>query len=200
VPAMVDAALRRATARGIANVRGAVLDLEAIDEPDASFDVVLCREGMMFAIDPAQAAREMRRVLRPDGRLAVAVWAAVAHNPWLGIVLDSLRTTIGVELPPPGMPGPFALGDERRLRQLFAGAGCVDITIERIAAPLRAASFDAWWERNLTVAGPVVKVLNGLDDGTRTRVRDAVRVGIASYVHPDGLELPGLSLLLTARR
>ena len=50
------------------------LDLERVEQPDDSYDVVLCREGLMFAVDPAQAAREIRRVLRPGGRVALSVW------------------------------------------------------------------------------------------------------------------------------
>lgn len=68
---MVAAARARARARGLDNVRARELDFEAIEEPDESFDVVLCREGLMFAIDPARAAAEARRVLRPGGLLVV---------------------------------------------------------------------------------------------------------------------------------
>jgi ubiquinone/menaquinone biosynthesis C-methylase UbiE len=71
---MTAIAGRRAAEHGLDNVTTAVLDIERIDQPDASYDVVLCREGLMFALDPGQAAREIRRVLRPGGRLALAVW------------------------------------------------------------------------------------------------------------------------------
>jgi ubiquinone/menaquinone biosynthesis C-methylase UbiE len=57
----------RAHTRGLTNVRGARLDLEDIDQPDASYDVVLCRQGLMFAVDSQRAAREIHRVLRPAG-------------------------------------------------------------------------------------------------------------------------------------
>src|SRR5690242_10390170 len=58
-PAMVEIAAGRARERGLGNVETRTLDLDAIDQPDASYDVVLCREGLMFADDPAQAAREI---------------------------------------------------------------------------------------------------------------------------------------------
>ena len=60
-----------------------VLDLEAIDEPDRSFDIVLCRDGLMLVPDPARAAAEIRRV---GGRLVVAVWGAPERNPWLSTI------------------------------------------------------------------------------------------------------------------
>ena len=72
-PEMTAIARRRAEARGLTNVQARELDLEQIDEPDASYDVVLCREGIMLVPDPARAAREIARVLRPGGRVGLAV-------------------------------------------------------------------------------------------------------------------------------
>ena len=118
-PEMTAIAGRRAAELGLDNVTTAVLDIEHIDEPDASYDVVLCREGLMFALDPGQAAREIRRVLRPGGRLALAVWGPRERNPWLGTVLDSVSAQIGAPVPPPGIPGPFALDDAARLGGLL---------------------------------------------------------------------------------
>lgn len=200
VPGMVDIARRRARARGATNVRAEVLDLEDIAQPDGSYDVVLCREGLMFALDAAHAACEMHRVLRPGGRAAVAVWGTREENPWLGLLLDAIADVLGIVVPPPGMPGPFALSDAEGLRRLFDDAGFTDIGLDRVAAPLRSPSFDAWWARNLTVAGPVVGILNGLDDATRTRLQDVVRTAVSRYETDGALELPGLALVLRASR
>src|SRR5690242_5198251 len=71
---MTAIAARRAHELGLSNVSTRVLDIEAIDEPDATYDAVVCREGLMFAMDPARAASEIARVLRPGGRAVVAVW------------------------------------------------------------------------------------------------------------------------------
>jgi enediyne biosynthesis protein CalE5 len=200
VPEMVEIAARRAADQHRSNVTTEVLDLEDIDQPDAAFDVVLCREGMMFAIDPARAAREMHRVLRPHGRLAVAVWGPRDRNPWLGVLLDAITDVTGMVVPPPGVPGPFSLSDAGLLEGLFTQAGFCDVALDRAAAPLRSDSFESWWQRNLTVAGPVVRILNGLDEATRSTLRDRVRQAAARYQQGDGLELPGEGLVLTGRR
>ena len=157
-------------------------------------------EGLMFALDPAHAVREVHRVLRPTGHAAVAVWAARQDNPWLGLLLDAVADVTGIVLPPPGAPGPFGLSDADGLRRLFVDAGFTDITLERVAAPLRAPSFAAWWQRNLTIAGPVVAVLNGLDDATRLRLQDRLREAVTRYETAGALELPGLALVLSAAR
>src|SRR2546421_1554246 len=84
---MTSIASSRADALGLSNVTTLELDLEQIEQPDDSYDVVLCREGLMFAPDPARAAGEIRRVLRPGGRVALAVWGPRERNPWLGVPL-----------------------------------------------------------------------------------------------------------------
>jgi ubiquinone/menaquinone biosynthesis C-methylase UbiE len=200
VPAMVDSARRRAAARGHTNVNTAILDLENIAQGDASVDVVLCREGLMFALDPARGAREMHRVLRPNGRAVVAVWASPQENPWLGVLLEAIREVTGTVLPPPGMPGPFALSDRQGLGGLFAGAGFSDLILRPVAVPLLAASFEAWWSRMLSVAGPVVGVLNGLDESTREQLQDRLRLGLSRYETGSGLRVPGLAVVLRGRR
>jgi hypothetical protein len=142
----------------------------------------------------------MYRVLRPSGRVAVAVWGPRHDNPWLGVLLDTITEVTGIVAPPPGVPGPFALSDEAGLHRLFVDGGFVDLAVDHVAVPLRAPSFDAWWARNLTVAGPVVAILKGLDDPVRTTLRDAVRAAVSGYETDGALELPGVALVLTARR
>ena len=80
--AMLAGARARAAALGLANVEFQVLNAEWIDLPLASVDTVLCRWGYMLMADPAAALAETRRVLRPGGRVALAVWDEIARNPW----------------------------------------------------------------------------------------------------------------------
>jgi ubiquinone/menaquinone biosynthesis C-methylase UbiE len=200
VPAMAEAAARRAAARDLTNVRTAVLDLEAIDEPDAAFDVVLCREGLMFAVDPAASAGEIRRVLRPGGLAVVSVWGPRGRNPWLGVVFDVVGEELGRQLPPPGVPGPFALADADRLGALLASAPLDDVAIEEVDVPLRLESFDQWWTHMTTLAGPLATMLASLPpepiDAIRKRLRDA----LDDYATTAGYELPGVALLASGRR
>src|SRR5256714_11332564 len=76
VAEMTSIAAARAKALGLDNVSTCELDLDGIEQPDAAFDVVLCREGLMFAPDHARAAGEISRILRPGGRVALSVWAS----------------------------------------------------------------------------------------------------------------------------
>jgi SAM-dependent methyltransferase len=176
-----------------------VLDLEDIAQPDASYDVVLCREGLMLTPDPARAAGEIRRVLRPGGRVALAVWAERERNPWLGIVLDAASAQIGAPVPPPGAPGPFSLSDPDRLARLLADAGLDDVSVGELSVPARADSFDEWWARTVALAGPMTKLLGSLPAAAAKALRARAREDARAYETPDGLELPGVTLLASAR-
>jgi len=80
--AMLSGARERAIELGLSNVEFQVLNAEWIDLPVASVDAVLCRWGYMLMADPQAALLETRRVLRPGGRVALAVWDSVELNPW----------------------------------------------------------------------------------------------------------------------
>jgi len=200
VAEMTAIAAKRAEARGLSNVSTEVLDLEQIDQPDDSYDVLLCREGLMFAVDPAQAAREIRRVLRPGGRVALAVWGPRDRNPWLGVVLDSVSAQLGAPIPPPGIPGPFALEDADELAALLTGAELADVAVAELLVPLTIASFDEWWARTTALAGPLAKMLESMHEDAVQELRARAQEAVKPYETPAGLEFPGVTLVASGRR
>ena len=103
---MLDAARRRGAERGLGNVEYRVIDAERIELDDDSVDGVLCRFGYMLMPDPAAALAETRRVLRPGGRVALAVWGAMERNPFFTIAGDQPRSSAATSrrLEPPGPP------------------------------------------------------------------------------------------------
>ncbi len=199
-PQMVEVARERARTAGSTNVTFKVLDIEAIDEPDASFDVALCREGLMFAVDPARGAAEILRVLRPGGRAAIVVWGPRAENPWLGLPLDAVSAQIGRPVPSPGVPGPFSLDDAERFRTALTAGGFSDVSVERFSVPMLAPSFDAWWDRTTALAGPLARVVAAFPEDARVAVRDHARAAAQAYSDGDGVRFPGVALLASCRR
>jgi SAM-dependent methyltransferase len=196
---MTSIASERAEAAGLTNVSTLQLDLEQIDQPDGSYDLVLCREGLMFATDPGRAASEIRRVIRPGGRVTLAVWGPRERNPWLGAVLDSVSAQIGAPVPPPGIPGPFALSDAGELDRLLSGAGLLDVTVSEFSLPMAVGSFEEWWERTTALAGPLSRMVVSMPDEAQRGLRGRAREAVRPYETGDGLEFPGVTLLASAR-
>jgi SAM-dependent methyltransferase len=197
---MTAIAAARAESLGLTNVSTRNLDFEDIEQPDDSFDVVLCREGLMFATDPIRAAREIHRVLRPGGRLAVAVWGPRERNPWLGLVFDAVGAQLGRPVPPPGIPGPFSLGDAGELHRLLSDADLADVRVSELEVPLRAGSFEEWWQRTSALAGPLSTILAALPEPAIETIRARLRETTAAYRTPTGVAFPGLALIAAARR
>jgi SAM-dependent methyltransferase len=176
-----------------------ILDLEEIDEPDGTYDVVLCRDGLMLAPDPVRAAREIRRVLRPGGRAAVAVWGPRARNPWLGVVFDVVGKHLGTTLPPPGVPNAFSLDDAERLARVLAGSGLADVSVEEVQVSQVVASADEWWQRSSSLAGSLVQLLAALPASDARALRARAVEAVSSYRTEAGLEFPGVALVAYGR-
>ena len=102
--AMLSGARERAAELGLANVEFQAINAEWIDLPVASVDAVLCRWGYMLMADPAAALGETRRVLRSGGRVGLAVWDAIEHNPWASLPGAELRAHCAAALAPFKVP------------------------------------------------------------------------------------------------
>jgi SAM-dependent methyltransferase len=195
--AMLDGARERATALGLSNVEFRVLNAEWIDEPVASFDAVLCRWGVMLMTDPGAALGEVRRVLRPGGRLALAVWDELEANPWAALAAQELRDRgIGG---PAGGPGPFALADRGRLRELLQEAGFDVLAIEAVALTRRHASFAEFWDTQLDMSPSYHDAVLSLPAEQIEQLRASLERRLAPYTGAGGtVELPGSSLVALA--
>lgn len=199
-PRMTAAAERSAAELGLDGVRARVLDLERIDEPDDTFDVVYAREALMLVPDPALAATEIRRVLRPGGRAVVTVWGERERNPWLGVLFDVVSAQLGVPIPPAGVPHPFSLDDPHRVAGALRAGGLEDVRVAEHSAPYVAASPEEWWTRTTALAGPLAQLVASLPDEAARALRERAVEAITPYGTKRGLEIPGVSLIASARR
>jgi SAM-dependent methyltransferase len=194
-PVMVQAAERR----GVPGAEHRVLDMQAIDLPEASVDAVVSRFGFMLVPDPGLAFRESRRVLRLGGQLAFATWAPAKRNPW-ATAFGPVLIERGLQEPPqPGEPGQFALGEPERIAELVRAAGFEEVATEEVPVEYRFPDWDEYRRVMTSLAAALRQTLAGLDDGVRVEVDAAARARLDRFRTPDGYVLPGVALVTSAR-
>lgn len=198
-PSMVDAARRRGAELALDNVDYRVMDAERIELDDDSVDGVLCRYGYMLMADPAAALSETRRVLRPDGRLALSVWGPPERNPFFSITAMSLVQQGHIEPPDPEGPGIFAMASEERTRELLEGAGFTEIRTEEVPVRFAFRDVDELFDFTADTAGPIALALRSLSEQERSEVRAGLADAFAPFATDNGLELPGVTLVAVAR-
>jgi hypothetical protein len=115
-------------------------------------------------------------------------------------MMDVVSAHTGAPVPPPGIPGPFALGDAAALRRLFDDAGWADVRVGALSVPLRTASFDVWWERTTALAGPLSAILAAMPEESVEALRERARAAVRPYeTASGGLDFPGETLIAAAR-
>lgn len=198
--AMLAVARERAASLGIRNVEFKRLELEWIDLPTASVDAVLCRWGLMLSLDPAAAAHEARRVLRPGGSISVAVWDDPQANPWATISARALIDAGLIEPPEPGGPGMFALAGRHKLRDLLESAGFVDVVVEGVEVERFYASTEEYLAETHDLSQMFPPAMaRARDTGQESAVRAAIADSLAPFMDQSGtVVLPGRSLVASA--
>jgi len=182
---MVEAARQRGEGTALTNVRFERMGAEQLALDDAGFDVVLCALGLMYMPDPAEAMREMRRVLRPGGRVVAAVWGERRRCGWA-----ALFPIVDAEVVSDVCPLFFQLGEGDALASLVSSAGFEAVASHRIAATLsyadEAEACDAAF-----AGGPAALAWSRFDDAVRDRVRRNYVESIAGWRHGAGFRMPG---------
>ena len=191
---MVDRARQRVRERTVSNIDVARMDAEQLTLPDAGFDVVLCVLGLMYMPDPERGLCEMRRVLRPGGRLVLAVWGERARCGW-SAVFDIVDTEVASEV----CPLFFRLGSGDALARACDKSGFAVVVPRRIPTTLAYSDAEQACDAAF-VGGPVALAWSRFDAATRSRARDRYLTAIEPWRHGAGYRVPGEFVVVTARR
>jgi SAM-dependent methyltransferase len=165
-------------------------------------DLVVSRFGVMFFADPALSFTNIRRSLRPGGRLAFACWREARQNPWM---IAPLRAAAKHAPPLPEMgpedPGPFAFADQARVRRILSEAGYADIVVAPHDLDLDIAigrGLDSAVEGALAI-GPTSRILDGQSEAVRVAAAADIRAALAARMVGDSVPLGAAIWIVTAR-
>jgi ubiquinone/menaquinone biosynthesis C-methylase UbiE len=190
---MVSAAQQRAKELGLPGCTFARMDAESLALPDASFDVALCALGLMYMPDPEQAVCEIRRVLRPGGRVSLAVWGERARCGW-----SALFEIIAAEVASEVCPLFFRLGQQDTLACVCANLGFEALEQRRIETTLPYGDADEACEAAFS-AGPVALAWSRFDAAVRARVRSRYLESIEPWRCGRRYRVPGEFVIVCGR-
>jgi SAM-dependent methyltransferase len=163
-PVLIDTAKERADRLGL-DIRYVVGDSERLEFDDASFDKVSSTCGIMFSPDHEASARELARVTRPGGRIALASWTPAGG-------LAKMFKVMAPYMPAPPPSSPFDWGDESKVRELLGDS--FELTLEEHVSTLRVPSGEDYWELFSSSYGPTKTLADSLGDRREDLRRDWV--------------------------
>ena len=198
-PAMLAAARRRGAERGVANAEYRIVDAERIELDEDSVDGVLCRFGYML-MDSRAALAGTRRVLRPGGRVALAVWGALERNPWMAILGFPLTERGHIPAPePPPAPGPFSMASAERTTALLRDAGFTEVRTEELPVRWRYRTWTSTSPWSGTRPARSRSRCAGSPRPTARTCGRTSRISLGRFTAANGYELPGVALCAVAR-
>ncbi len=154
------------------------------------YDLVFSRFGVMFFDAPAEAFANIRKALRPGGRLAFVCWRQVPENQWVTLPAAAARDHLPPQPPPdPLAPGPFAFADPKRVEAILTEAGFKTVRIEKLDGRMDLGKDADHAAFQMTNLGPLSRALGDAEvgDATRERVRSAVKAALENIRTPDGI-------------
>ena len=200
-PDMLAFGRRRAEREGLNNIEFAELDAATIDLPEASFDAVLCRWGLMFLTDLTPTLTAIHHVLVPGGRFVAAVWGPAEGAPMVGLSDRVIRAHLGLPPPDEGPGSPFALQDVAAFEKQVGAAGFHDVAGEWVTVTSIFKSRDQLIEFRRERAHAMNKELARFPQEDQEAAWQAFAEAIARFEQPDGsLHVPNRAYCVAGRK
>ncbi|MEO8516693.1 MAG: class I SAM-dependent methyltransferase [Flavobacterium sp.] len=193
---MLGIARENASKKGITNVDFQACDVCELPFADNTFDAVSCRMGFMFFPDMLLAAKEILRVLKPDGKIATAVWSTPDKNFWVTAIGETINRNMQLPAPSPGVPGIFRCGKSGFMTNIFDQAGFKNTSENEVICKLNCGTAEIYWEMMTEIAAPVVAALSKANDVMKDKIKRDV-YELINKKYPDGnVIMDGSALLI----
>jgi SAM-dependent methyltransferase len=201
VAEMVEAARAEAQQRGLTNMQFQRCAADSLPFPDNSFDVVVSRLGAMFFPEPVFTVRGMLRVLKPNGRLAFAVWGKSDVNPFCYLVTRVLDQHVQSPAADPDAPNAFRFAEPGKLINVMMQAGAVDVE-ESIAsfdieAPISPRQF---WELRSQTSDTLREKLAKLPATEQAQIGVEIEQAVEEFFPAKQMKFPGQFLIATGKK
>lgn len=195
--------LARAKQRAI---EGRVDGFEAIEADaserrfEATYDLLVSRFGVMFFANADAAFANLRKALKPGGRLAFACWREPRANEWVSVPVGAIRPHVPPQPPlAPEDPGPFAFADLARVRRILANAGFDSIAARPFDSPMQLGETLEDALAHIQEFGPVSRMMTPASDDEKARAATALRRALEPYASKKPIALNGATWIVTAK-
>ena len=173
-------------------------DAQAADLGDGVYDAIFSRFGVMFFSDPVAAFANLRRALKPDGRLTFVCWRPFQENLWMRAPMEAAQPFLPPSPPmDPTAPGPFAFADPDRVRSILSEAGFSDVTLHAFNTSIGGSSLEQAVDLAFRV-GPLGAFLREQPE-LAPSVAGAVKAALSEYDTPAGVLMPAAVWIVTAQ-
>jgi len=198
---MVEAAQREAERRGLKNMEFRQCSAEALPFAENSFDVVVSRLGIMFFADPVAAVREMLRVVKPNGALAIAVWGKSEINPFCYLITGVIDRHVKGAVVDPDAPNAFRFAETGKLSGVLTEAGASDVDESvfsfNIEAPLSPLQF---WALRSQTSDTLREKLARLPATEQTQIASEVEQAVKEYFPANQMKFPTQMIIATGKK
>jgi len=201
VAGMVAAAEEEAKRRGLTNVRFRQCLAGELPFPDNSFDVAVCRLGVMFFPDVVAGLREMLRVVKARGAICLAVWGLAERNPFTSVVTEVMSHHVEMPATDPDAPGAFRFGERGKLVGLLQQAGAVNVRERELNFHIEAPiTVEGYWQLRSATSGTLREKLEKLSPDVVEEIGSEVK-DVAREYFPNGqMSFPGEMLIVSAKK
>jgi len=198
---MVITSRTEANRAGITNLQFAQCLGEALPFQSRSFDAVVSRLGVMLFADPAASIAEMLRVLKPDGRIAFAVWHKQDTNPFFYVVSNIVARYIESQPDDPNAPGAFRFAERGKLDRLLATAGVIDVTSSVLKFTIGAAITPSqFWELRSELSDTLREKLAKLSEAQLLSLSKEVETEGEAFYDGGLMRFPAEVLIVSGRK